>query len=154
MLVHIAVSLKHVYALLGAEVFTVQATEPRVPGVLVYSTAGNSPAPTYFSVDNEGAVKVSANLTRDSTAQYEVCPLHNVHHPNTSTISTIYCRVPTIDLVRVYCTCSHIYIEFSASFINANTDTLILNSQLNQCTCTPILNVSIAGLSILLKFTR
>lgn len=52
--------------------FTVQATGPNLLGELVYSTVGNSPAPTYFSVNGEGAVTVATNLTRDNTAQYEV----------------------------------------------------------------------------------
>lgn len=55
-----------------SSIFTVRSSGPNVQGEMIYSTVGNSPAPTYFKIGNDGVVKVATNLTLDRTNDYEV----------------------------------------------------------------------------------
>lgn len=65
---------------LGDTIFTVRATKPNLLGELVYTAIGNSPATTYFRIEEDsGEVKVAANLTRDQSTQYQVRPVVRVH---------------------------------------------------------------------------
>ena len=53
-------------------IYTVSASGPDLVGDLVYGVVGNSPAPSYFDVGNDGKVKVLTDLTQDNTNDYQV----------------------------------------------------------------------------------
>lgn len=48
------------------------ADGPDLSSDIVYTVIGNSPAPTYFSIDNGGQVTVLTDLTRDNLIEYTV----------------------------------------------------------------------------------
>ena len=55
----------------------VSSSGPDASSDVIYTVVGTSPAPTYFSVDNDGVVRVQTLLTSDNTVEYYVS-LHNV----------------------------------------------------------------------------
>lgn len=64
--------MKYLLNFIASRIFTVTSTGPDSVSDIVYGTVGNVPAPTYFSIDNSGQVRVQTDLTQDNTVEYYV----------------------------------------------------------------------------------